>query len=540
MPTPAVIPPPHSSVHLKKGFDELADLLALTLGPTQGIIINDSTTSKRPELFDDAATVARRIVALPDRRQDVGAMLLRQVVWRMHQQVGDGAATTAVLAQAILHEATRMVTAGAKTVLVQDGIEKAVAAATKALHEMAQPVSGQEDLAAVAQAVTSQPDIAWVLGEMFSLLGEQAHITIENYVAPFLERIYIEGGRWDAQLISPYLVTAQAGKRAIQKDCQVVLFDSQLKKAEDLKPLLDLAASQSPPNLLLVAPEISGDAVNMLVGVHAHPKNKMKIVAASLSLGGDQGRQELNDLALLTGATLLGEIMGRPLSKITAADLGQAKRVEADKEDLFVILGSGEGRAIREQIQTFQAQIDRMEPGDETRQKLQIRLARLSGSAGILKIGAQTKPERTVLRQKAEQGIKALAAALAEGIVPGGGVAYAQAALAVDPDTAVNPDERMGMLAVKEALKAPFFRILENSHIRAPALPLHDILETGGDSIFDIVSGEIRDAKEAGVMDAAQTVRMALEMAASGAKMALSVDVTVLKRRPVTNVNYEP
>jgi chaperonin GroEL len=540
MPIPKVITQPDSAIYLKQGFDQMAELLAITLGPSQGHVVNKSQKSGRPETLNDAATIARRMIALPDRRQDVGAMMLRQLVWRIHKQVGDGSATTAVLAQAILRQATRMVAAGANVVFAQRGIQKAADMAQAALREMAQPINGQEDLAAVAQAVTGSPDLAWVLGEMFDLLGAQAYITVENYVAPYLERAYYEGGRWSGQIVSPYFITSPATGQAIHKDCSIALYAGHLQEMEPLKPLLDIAARQTPPHLLLVAPEISGQAVNLLAGAHTHPKNKLKITAFALKIGGAKGQQELNDLALLAGATLLGEEVGRPLASIKPQDLGHAGRIEAGQNELFVIQGGGDGPAIREQISAWQTRLDALEADAEEREEVQLRLTRLSGNAGILKIGAHTKAERDVLRQKAEQGLKVLAATLAEGALPGGGIAYVRAAAQINPDQADHPDERMGMIALKQALSAPFFRILQNAHVPAPGVILNDVLNCGPDAVYDVIRGQICSARDSGVLDAAKIVRQVLETAASGAMMALSVDVTVLKRRPVTNVNYEP
>jgi chaperonin GroEL len=289
-----------------------------------------------------------------------------------------------------------------------------------------------------------------------------------------------------------------------------------------------------------VAPEISGEAVKLLVTAHQNPKNKLKISAVALKIGGEQGLSELNDLALLTGATVLGEVAGRPLPSLTAQDLGWAGRIEADKKELFVVNGRGDRRAIRERITAWQGRLNTLLADAPEREALRRRLTRLSGSAGILKIGAHTKPERAVLRQKAEQGIKVLAATLVEGVVPGGGVAYIRAATRLEPHGVADPDERLGWLAVKQALSAPFFRILQNGHVPAPAVILNRLLAAGPDQVYDVVQGKLTSAREAGILDAAQIARRVLESAASGALMALSVDVTVLKRRPVTNVDYEP
>ena len=264
---------------------------------------------------------------------------------------------------------------------------------------MAQPASGQEDLAAVAQAATGNADLAWVLGEMFDLLGPHAYITVENYVASHLERVYYEGGRWKGQIVSPYLITAPTSGQAVQKDCSIALYAGHLKEADALNPLLDVAARQEPPHLLLVAHQISGEAVTRLVAAHQQPKSKLKVTAVALNIGGEKGHRELDDLALLSGATLLSEDIGRPLESVKMEDLGRAGRIEAGKETLFVVNGEDDERAIRERITAWQRRLDSLPADDDDRDELQMRLTRLSGSAGLLKVGAPTKAERDVLHQ---------------------------------------------------------------------------------------------------------------------------------------------
>ena len=349
-----------------------------------------------------------------------------------------------------------------------------------------------------------------------------------------------KGGHWSGKLASPYLVTAPATQKAVQPDCWVALFDGHLQAAEALKPLLELVAQQETPHLLFVAHEMGSEVVNLLAGTHRHPKNKLKLVATSIKLGGESGRVELDDLALLTGATVLGGLAGEPLAKVDLTHLGQAKRVESDKDGMYVVQGGGDKRAIREAIETLQARLGRDDLEDSERETLQKRLGRLSGSSGVLKIGALTKPERDVLRQKAEQGVKVAVMALTEGILPGGGIAFVRAGAAIDLDTALNEDERMGMIATQQALAAPFKRIFANAQMPAAALALQDTLAAGEGHVYDVVQERIVPAQEAGIMDAAQVLRRVLTTAASGAEMALSVDVTVLKKRPVTTINYEP
>ena len=231
---------------------------------------------------------------------------------------------------------------------------------------------------------------------------------------------------------------------------------------------------------------------------------------------------------------------GHLLARVELAHLGQAKRVESDKDGMFVVQGAGDKRAIRDEIESLQARLGQVDLEASDRESLQKRLGRLSGSSGVLKIGALTKPQRDVLRQKAEQGVKVAVMALTEGILPGGGIAFVRAGEAIDLNMAANEDERMGMIATKRALAAPFNRIFTNAQKPAAAVALQDTLAAGDGYAYDVVQERIVPAQEAGIMDAVQVLRRVLITAASGAEMALSVDVTVLKKRPVSTVNYEP
>ena len=540
MPIPKVVLKPDSAEYLKQGFDQLADALAITLGPTQGNVLSWSNTKERAEMLDDAATIARRIVQIPDRRRDVGAMMLRQLVWRMHKEVGDGAATAGVLAQALLHEGTKLVTAGATAVHVQHGIQKAIKQAIAAIDRIAQPAHDAADLTAVAQAVTADEKLAWRLGEMFDLLGENAHIHVKKLVAPYLEREYIEGAYWDGKLLAPTFINAIGLQRAVQSDCLVALYDDEVRTIADIGPLLTLAKNQPGRKLLFVAPNVMDEALNLLTAVHHHPKHQMNIIAFTINLGGEQGRSQLDDLALLTGATVMGETMGRSLKNAKLDYLGRAARIEATKDQLFIARGHGDKTLIQAQLTDLKTHLATLPYDDAQRDDIERRIGQLAGRMGVLKVGAYTQPERDVLHQKAARAICSLKATAESSYVPGGGVAYVRAAQAIDPTIANNHDERLGMLAAQKALSAPFLQIMTNAHIAAPAVMLNAVLEAGDDYVYDAVRQQVRPAREAGIVDPAKVARRALESSASGAVMALSVDVTVLRKRPVTNVDYEP
>jgi chaperonin GroEL len=536
-PKPAVILQPAATQQLKKGFDTLADLLAITLGPLRGMVLNSPELKELPEPLSDAATIARRMLGLPDRAQNVGAMLLRHLVWRVHQTVGDGSATTAVLAQAILAQAHRYVTAGANAMVVQRGVKKAVAVAVAALIEQAQTTVTEEDLVAVALGVTSEPELSFILGEMYELLGPAAHISIEDYVAPYLERQYLEGGHWNARLASAYLITAPTTRQAILKRCYVAIYEGDLSQEADIRPLLALIAEKKPANLLLVAHKIEGEALNALVTTHTN--SEMNILAANLQRVGPRRRADIHDLAILTGAQPYSSDLGQRLANISADDLGSARRAEATVQELFVVGGEGNSTKIRELINILQNRKSALPPGDDAHAELQMRLARLSGSAAILKIGAHTKTERAVLHQKAQQSIKALSATLEEGYLPGGGTAYLHCISAIDelPPPA-DQDELFGYKAVARALEAPFRRILSNAGVTTAGVSQAEILSEKPGLLFDVIQGKTAAAQSARIFDAAKVLRVALETAASGATMALSTDTIILKQHP--EMSYEP
>ncbi len=535
---PQVIFAPQSRNTLKSGFDQMARLLAQTLGPTQGIVFHATAQKPTPEPLTDSATIARRIIALPDRAQNVGGMLLRNLVWRVHQRVGDGGATTAVLAQAILEQANRYVVAGANPVRVQAGIQKASARAVAALKQMASPAHSQEELALVAYAATHEPALSFVLGEMFDLLGEHAHVMVEEYVAPYLEREYISGGRWQAKLISPYLISSPGSGKAVARDCNVVLFNGNLTTAEEVLPLLRLLGEKEQKNLLLVAQKISGEALNTLVATYSQNKKTLEFVVVDLVRAGEKALSDMQDLALLTGAKLFDPHAGDRLASIKPAEMGMAQRAEANAENLFVTGGKGDAAALREQISTLDKYLGSLAFDDNQVTEIKTRLGRLSGSSGILKIGAHSKRAGEVLRQKAQQGLRSAQAALQAGILPGGGSAFLHCIPLVESLECADEDEQMGCRAVARALRRPFEQMLENAGVPYPGRLAHEILSAPPGLVFDIRQRKIRPALEAGVLDAAQVLCVSLETAASGAQMALSTEVIILKRKPRTS--YQP
>lgn len=537
MTKPEVIHYPEALQSLKRGFDYLTKLLALTLGPTQGVVLSENEMRDRPEALSDSATIARRVLELPDRRENVGAMLLRNLVWRMHERVGDGGAIAAVLSQAILERAARYAIAGANPVGLQGGIRKAARAAVGQLKTMSQPAQGEDDLVAVVQSVTGQMELSFILGEMFDLFGSQAHIIIEDYMAPYLDRVYLDGGLWQGRLISPYLINAPSLGRAVLADCQVALFDGNISEIEQVQPLLELAIAHSTPHLMLVAHAIQGDALNTLVATHQ--RSKLKIIAAALKRAGEKAHTDLLDLAVLSGATLISPQSGRRLQSFQAGDFGRARRAEAGAEDIQISGGSGDSAEVRRQVEIMQSRLRRLPLGDEQRPEFEMRLGRLAGGIGVLKIGALTQGERDFMHQKAEQGIKAVRATLEEGVLPGGCTAYLHCIPALEAlSKETEGDEALGIRAVLQALDAPFNYLLRNAGIDTPGVVRQSVLNTPPGQVYDVLSGRLVEARQARILDSAKMIRAALESATSGAALALSTGTIILKRKP--KISYEP
>lgn len=524
---------------LRRGFDRLANLLALTLGPTQGVVLSTplGNPAGRPELLTDGATIARRLMQLPDRAEDVGAMLLRNLVWRMHREAGDGSATAAVLAQALLAEAGRYTAAGGNVMDVRRGLAAAVSTAAGALQAQARMDVDAVTLAALARGVTGDDELGGLLGEMFSRLGAHAHIIVEEYMARYMAVDYHEGGRFTARLASPYFQTDAVKARAVQPETYVVLVDGELNAMDDVQPALEMVMQTELRRVLFVAHDIRGDALNMLV--MNHQQGALPLMAAGLRRAGEKRASDLADLAALTGATVLSAETGRGARAIQPGDFGSAQRVEANADELVVVAFGQHSPAAQAHAAALRARAADPQIDDDARAELRFRLARMSGAVATLKIGAATESERATLKQKAERAIRALPWAMREGTVPGGGAAYLACADAVRAagQNAATDGERMAHAALARALEAPLACIAQNAGGH-PGAMLAEARRAGRGCGYDAVARQIADMRVAGILDAAGILRLALETAVSGAVMALTTDTIVLHASP--QVSYEP
>lgn len=511
-------------------------MLAATLGPFGGPVMSFDDTRRKVEALDDAATVLRRILGLGSPDLDVGAMLLRGVIWRLEQQVGDGGATAVVLLRDLVAEGMRQITAGANAMRLIDGLRRGADIAAVALRTQSHRVTGERGLASVARTVMQDDDLAAMLGEMSYLLGADGHLQIESYVAPYLERQYLGGAHYGAELASMYFYSEPERKRTVLTAPAVALLDKPLTEAAQAVALLEAAVSAGRTALLIVAPDTTGAALNVLVANHMQPadKRKLALLAVKPRAVGDERRFALQDLAAMTGAAVLGELGERTARHARAEDLGVAQRVEFSERNLVVTMEGARREVIQEQITDLSNRLARMPYDDEERPVLTRRLAALTGGIGILKIGAYHQPARDLRRAQAERAWKVLSAVQRGGVVAGGGAALLHCASAVEAAAAAEPehDRALGLRVLAQALAAPQRQILTNAGVDAPARYVQQIADLGAPAAYDVELGQIVDARQRGLLDAVDVVIAVLHAAVSGATMALSTDTIVYHRKP--------
>jgi chaperonin GroEL len=528
MPKPDVVLGEKGRVGMLRGFESMARLLALTLGPVGGKIVNARDPGgANPELLDDAATIARRIIQLPDRTEDVGAMMMRHMVWHMREEVGDGSATTAVLARAIAREMQHMVAAGANAMILRRGIEKATQVAIEALDELAAPLEGEEHIAAVATAAVGDAEIGKLLGEIYDVLGPNASVVIEPYVATSHDRVYHEGARFRGNYLSPYLITDQTRRLAVLENPYVLVGDLNFESMESVQNALEQVYRAGGKSVFLVCRMVSDKGIGVMVA--NNERGTIQSCATNLKPVGDLRRGAIENIALLTGGRPLSDGTGHSPEAVTLDDFGRAERVISTKDYFMIIGGQGDKNAIRERTRTLR-QRARESHDREERETLRELLTHFSAGVAELRIGALTEKERTALGEVAEQARKTVIAGIESGIVPGGGSAYLACIPAVEAIEAEG-DEAIGVKILARALEEPMRCIAANIGAHPPVV-IAEARNAGVGYGFDVRSKQIVNMIEHGIGDPAMVVKRALQQATSGAIMLLTTDALVLHRKP--------
>jgi chaperonin GroEL len=513
---------------LKRGVETMTAPLAATLGPLGGtVVVAPLISSRSPEILTDAATIARRVLEIPNRYANTGAMLVRHLAWHMREEVGDGSATAVVLAGAMIRGGLRMIAAGANPMTIRRGIEKGVRAAVAELKAMAQPLDSPEAISALARAATGDAELADLIAEIYDAVGVDGTIVVEKYAGTMMDREYVEGVRWDRGLSSSEFVTDKVRQEAVLTDPLIALANFEMTSASQAVPVLERAVGKGAESLAIIAWKIEGEALGTLrINNDKLPVAPITAPGLGLSRPGI-----LMDLAILTGATLIDEKAGRLLEDFRAEDFGAARRLVATRSGFTIVGAKGRQREIRRRIAELKDDLAREKPTART-DMLRKRLANLSGGTAILKIGAITKEETEQKSSQAEDVLRSVRAALEEGTVPGGGAAYLACISAVEAleKATANVDEAAGVHIVAEALAAPLQRIAVNAGFSGSTTAARARLAGPGFG-FDALSDRVVDMRQAGIVDPAKVIRVALEMAASTARMVLTTEAVVLTRR---------
>jgi chaperonin GroEL len=507
---------------LERGVNKVANAVRVTLGPKGRNVVLDRKWGA-PIITKDGVTVAKEI-ELSDPWENMGAQLCREVASKTNDVAGDGTTTATVLAQALVNEGMRYVAAGGNPIALKRGIEKAVAKAVETIKAHAIPVTEREQTEYVATIAGNDPEIGKMIAEAMDKVGKDGVITIEESKGTQTTLEIVEGMQFDRGYISPYFITDPERMEAVLEDALILIHEKKISSAQDLLPVLERVAQARRP-LLIIAEDVDGDALATLV------VNKLRGVlqcAAVKAPGfGERRKAMLEDIAILTGGRFISEDLGIKLENVTLDMLGQAKKVVIGKEETTIIEGAGSHEAVMGRINQIKRLIETTESSYD-REKLQERLAKLSGGVAVIKVGAATETELKEKKHRFEDALSATRAAVEEGIVPGGGKIFllAQAALNGIGD---DDDERTGVTIVKRALEEPLRQIAENAGLEGSVI-VEKVKALGTHEGLDAVTGTFVDLVKSGIIDPAKVSRAALENAASIAGLVLTTEAMVAEK----------
>jgi chaperonin GroEL len=507
---------------LKNGVDALADAVKITLGPKGRNVVLDKKFGS-PTITNDGVTIAKEI-DLQNPFENMGAQLAKEVATKTNDDAGDGTTTATVLAQAIVREGLRNVAAGANPMILRRGIEEGVRLVIANLRDQAKPVSGKEQIAQVAAISAADPEIGQMIAEVMEKVGKDGVITVEESKGFRYETEYVDGMQLDRGYVSPYFVTNTERMEAELDDPAILITDKKLSAVSDILPILEKAL-QVTKNFVIICDDMDGEALATLVVNKL--RGTLNILVVKAPGFGDRRKAMLEDIAILTGGEFITEDMGRRLENTQVADLGHARRVVATKEDTTIIEGIGTDEAIQDRIKAIKHQVDDT-ASDFDREKLQERLAKLAGGVAVIKVGAATEVELKEKKGRVEDALSATRAAVEEGIVPGGGVAFLRAQTALDgAHESLTPDERTGVAILRKALEEPLRMIAINAGQEGLVVvdqvrKLKNLSEG-----YDALRDEYGDMFQKGIIDPAKVTRSALENAASIAGLVLTTESLV-------------
>jgi chaperonin GroEL len=511
---------------LKHGINVVAEAVSATLGPKGRNVAIDRKFGS-PTITHDGVSVAKEI-ELDDPFENMGAQLLKEAATKTNDIAGDGTTTSTILAHAIVNEGLKALEAGYNPMLVKRGIEQATDAVVDALRKMAVKIDTKEEIASVATNSAADAEIGDLIARVMDKVGKDGVVTVEESKSMQFEEDYVEGMQFDRGYLSPYFITDTEQMEASIEDAYVLIHEKKISAAQDIVPLLEKLVQLGKRELVIIAEDIDGEALATLV------LNKLRgmlnVLAVKAPGFGDRRKAMLQDIAILTGGTVIAEETGRKLESTTVEDLGRAAKIVSDKENTTVIGGKGEKSAITARIKEIRTEIDKS-TSDYDSEKLQERLAKLSGGVAIIRVGAATETELKEKKHRVEDALSAARAAVEEGIVPGGEISLINAAAALDKIKASNEETKVGINIVRKALEAPIRKLASNAGEDGSVIidtVRRTAVEKDNKNIgFNVLTAEYTDMIKAGVIDPVKVVRGALENAASIAAMILTTDVLI-------------
>ena len=508
---------------LKNGVDKLANAVKVTLGPKGRNVVLDKGFGP-PTITNDGVSIAKEI-ELEDKTENLGAEIIKEVAEKTNDVAGDGTTTAVILAQAIASEGLKNVTAGANPLAIKKGIEKGTKAIIEKLKEISKPVSGRQEMAQVATISAENSEIGNLIAEVMEEVGKNGVITVEESKTFGLEKEIVKGLQFDKGYVSPYMITDAERMEAIYEDPYILITDQKISALQDILPILEKLAQSGKKDLVIIADEIEGEALATLV------VNKLRGVFNTLAVKtpgfGDRKKEMLEDIAVVTGGRVISEEIGLKLDKADVGMLGQARKVSATKENTTIIEGKGKPEEIEARIKQIRAEL-KITDSDFDKEKLEERLAKLSGGEAVIKVGAATEVEQKGKQHKTEDALAATRAAVEEGIVPGGGVALLRAAKSLEKID-VQGDEKTGVNILRRALEEPIRMIAQNAGMDGSVVA-EEVRKQEGSFGFNAHEMKYEDLMASGIVDPTKVVRSALQNATSAASTFLTTECVVAEK----------
>jgi len=507
---------------LKSGADKLANAVKVTLGPKGRNVVLDKSYGA-PVITNDGVSIAKEI-ELEDKTENMGAQIVKEASEKTNDMAGDGTTTACVLAQALIAEGLKNVAAGANPLAIKRGIDKGVQAVVANLKEMSKPISQKEEMAQVATISAESVELGNLIAEVMAEVGKDGVVTVEESKNLDIRKEIVKGLQFDRGYSSAYMVTDTERMEAILEDPYILITEKKISSLPELLPILEKVVQTGKKEMLIIADDVEGDALATLV------VNKLRgifnVLAVKAPGFGDRKKEMLQDIAAVTGATVVSEQLGMKLENLTIKDLGSARRVVAGKEKTVIVEGKGDKELIENRVKQIKNEIAKTE-SDFDKEKLQERLAKLAGGVAVIKVGAATEIEQKARQHKTEDALAATRAAVEEGIVPGGGVALLNSVKALEK-LIVDGEEAIGIAILKRALEEPIRQIAQNAGVEG-AVVIEKIRQNNGTVGFNAAKMKYEDMLAAGVVDPTKVVRATIQNAASAASILLTTEAIVVE-----------